>query len=134
MILHYLINIVSPPVLPNLQLEPVPEGTDESRVSYSEDGTNYNIWFSRQTGASLLATVNTDSLGELLRGFFDYYAYKFVWGQAVISIRTEGGLLSKQEKGWTAAISRPTVTADGSDSWEVKDRYVAWAWVRSHRH
>jgi terminal uridylyltransferase len=123
MILHYLINIVQPPVLPNLQLQPIPENTNDDEIHHAEGGYIYNIWFSKDT-ESMPHSRNKSSLGELLRGFFDYYLYKFGWGQSVISIRTEGGLLSKQDKGWIAAKSRPANTADGSETWEVKDRYV----------
>lgn len=123
MILHYLINIVTPPVLPNLQLQPVPTGTDDGEIHYTEGDNQYNIWFAKDM-RGMPPCENSFSLGELLRGFFDYYAYKFAWGQAVISIRTRGGLLTKQEKGWVAAKSRPGNAADGSETWEVKDRYV----------
>jgi DNA polymerase sigma len=123
MILHYLINIVQPPVLPNLQLQRIPEGTDDGQIHHTEGENIYNIWFSKDT-KSIRPSLNKSSLGELLRGFFDYYSYKFGWGQSVISIRTEGGLMSKQDKGWIAAKSRPVDTADGTEKWEVKDRYV----------
>jgi DNA polymerase sigma len=123
MILHYLINIVQPPVLPNLQLQQIPEGTDDGQIHHTDGENIYNIWFSKDT-KSIHPSLNKSSLGELLRGFFDYYSYKFAWGQSVISIRTEGGILSKQDKGWIGAKSRPANTADGTEKWEVKDRYV----------
>jgi terminal uridylyltransferase len=57
--------------------------------------------------------ANRDSIGYLLRGFFEYYAQNnmmstiqkrgFDWGRDVISLRTLGGLLSKQEKKWVQA-------------------------------
>jgi terminal uridylyltransferase len=122
MILHYLINVVSPPVLPNLQLQPVSQ-EDDGKIFYRDGGNEYNIWFSRDT-QSILPSVNNGTLGELLRGFFDYYAYKFAWGQDVISIRTKGGLLTKQDKGWITAKSRPGITVDGSETYKVKDRYI----------
>lgn len=59
-------------------------------------------------------------IGELLRGFFEYYAYAFQWGREVISIRTKGGLLTKQEKGWVAAVVRPGKVENS----EVKNRYL----------
>jgi len=121
MILHYLINIVQPPVLPNLQLYPIPEGTADSEIRHKEDGNEYNIWFAKDI-KSIGPSRNTSSLGELLRGFFDYYSYKFAWGQSVISIRTQGGLLTKQDKDWVMAKSRQVNTLKGSETWEVKDR------------
>lgn len=123
MILHYLINIVQPPVLPNLQLQRIPENTSDDEIYHKQGENIYNIWFSKDT-ESIQPSLNTSTLGELLRGFFDYYSYKFGWGQSVISIRTEGGLLSKQDKGWTAAKSRAANTVDGNETWEVKDRYL----------
>ena len=56
---------------------------------------------------------NSESIGHLLRGFFEYFAQSgmlssshgkgFDWGRDVLSLRTPGGLLTKQEKGWTGA-------------------------------
>jgi DNA polymerase sigma len=56
---------------------------------------------------------NHDSVGVLLRGFFEYFAQNgqmstvnnrgFDWGREVLSLRTIGGILTKQEKGWVGA-------------------------------
>jgi terminal uridylyltransferase len=56
---------------------------------------------------------NKDTIGHLLRGFFEYYAHSsilststgrgFDWGRDVLSLRTPGGLQTKQDKGWTGA-------------------------------
>jgi terminal uridylyltransferase len=123
MILHYLINIAQPPVLPNLQLHLIPEDTKDNELFYWEGNNKYDIWFFKDI-AAIGTSANTASCGELLRGFFEYYAYKFQWGQSVISIRTEGGILSKQDKGWITAKTRPGGTADSGETWKVKDRYV----------
>jgi terminal uridylyltransferase len=123
MILHYLINIVEPPVLPNLQLYPIPENTPDNEIYYRDGNQLFSMWYFKEV-ETIPPSKNTSSVGELLRGFFEYYAYKFVWGLAVVSIRTKGGLLTKDEKGWVAATTRPGITSapEGSGTWEVKDR------------
>ena len=110
MVLHYLMNIANPPVIPNLQHRardadawanktdiPLFEGFD---VRFVGDET----WIERQSRDGQL-TENTESLGSLLRGFFWYYADSrgFHWTHEAISIRTVGGLLTKKSKGWTEA-------------------------------
>lgn len=122
MVLHYLINVVEPPVLPNLQLFPVPAGTTAADVTVEDSGKEYNIWF-RHDVSGLPPSKNQDSLGELLRGFFEYYAFQFRWSQTAISIRSPGGIITKEEKDWVAAKTRPgNDAASGEASWEVKDR------------
>ncbi|KAF8477126.1 hypothetical protein BDZ91DRAFT_647624 [Kalaharituber pfeilii] len=109
MILHYLINVVQPPVLPNLQLYPIPPGTPQSEI-ITEEG--HNIWYykDRETlekqAAEGSLTSNTMDLTTLLLGFFEFYAYKFGWVRDIISIRTEGGLITKMDKGWVTAAVR----------------------------
>jgi terminal uridylyltransferase len=58
-------------------------------------------------------------LGQLLRGFFEYYTFNFHWGRDVVSIRSMGGLMTKQEKRWVTAVTRP-----GRENSQVKDRYL----------
>ncbi|RPA77623.1 hypothetical protein BJ508DRAFT_165692 [Ascobolus immersus RN42] len=122
MIIHYLINIVKPPVLVNLQSWGIPEGTPESEVRH-KDG--WNIWYWKEhKEQELLAqnggiTSNKADIGLLLRGFFEYYAKDFEWNHHVISIRTKGGLLTKVEKDWKSAIHR-----SNKAEVEYKDRYL----------
>jgi hypothetical protein len=57
-------------------------------------------------------TTNRDNVGELLLSFFQYFARDFRFSFDVISLRTEGGLLTKEQKGWmndvrTRFSSRP---------------------------
>jgi terminal uridylyltransferase len=72
---------------------------------------------------------NHDSIGVLLRGFFEYFAQNgqmstvnnrgFDWGREVLSLRTQGGILSKQDKGWTGAktvIETSTIAAPPTPS------------------
>lgn len=121
MVLHYLINVARPYVCPNLQLlaPPVPpnltpEQLEDTVQCKGRDvrfwGDEVQIQDAAQQGA---LNQNKDSIGLLLRGFFEYYAQNnmmtaghmrgFDWGRDVISIRTQGGTLSKGQKGWTGA-------------------------------
>ncbi|OHX01080.1 poly RNA polymerase cid13 [Colletotrichum incanum] len=122
MMLHYLVNVVQPFVCPNLQAlgpPPPPEGMSPTGVDESIMCRGHFVGFWRDEAEILrLAQMNQlngnrDSLGQLLRGFFEYYAQNgsmstysgrgYDWGRDVLSIRTPGGLLSKTDKGWTGA-------------------------------
>jgi len=120
MTLHYLINTVEPPVLPNLQLYPIPQETPKDEIT-TEEG--YNVWYCKDVAeierrvAGGTMTTNTMDLASLLLGFFEFYAYRFDWIKDIISIRTKGGLVSKMEKGWVAAAVRV-----GKSEAKYKDR------------
>ena len=43
-------------------------------------------------------------MGELLIGFFSYMARDFRYQTDVVSIRSEGGLIAKDAKGWNQDI------------------------------
>ncbi|CAK7229765.1 hypothetical protein SBRCBS47491_007359 [Sporothrix bragantina] len=134
MMLHYLVNIAQPFVCPNLQELARPAGTpgagpntetanagtapgDAEDETVMCKGRDVRFWREEEEIKSFAAkgmiTQNTDSIGHLLRGFFEYYAQNnfmstvpskgFDWGRDVLSLRTPGGLRSKQEKGWTGA-------------------------------
>lgn len=135
MVLHYLVNIVQPFVCPNLQLlhkDPpayLPPAEIQARTRCN--GRDVRFWRNeveiRDLANRGLLNHNKDSVGLLLRGFFEYFAQGgqmstvqhrgFDWGREVLSIRTPGGILTKQEKGWvgakttteTSTISAPIV-------------------------
>jgi terminal uridylyltransferase len=138
MMIHYLVNVVQPFVCPNLQALgpqlPAPlDATGRLIPQFNPDGTPAHppfdetvacrgrfvgFWRDEAAIQHLSATHqlngNRDSIGHLLRGFFEYYAQNgymttyptvngFDWGREVISIRTPHGIVTKQRKGWTGA-------------------------------
>lgn len=121
MVLHYLVNVARPFVCPNLQLmaPPVDPGLTPEQIENTVNckGRDIRFWRNENQIASMaqqgMLTQNKDSIGYLLRGFFEYYAQGgmmstghgrgFDWGRDVISLRTQGGILGKQAKGWTGA-------------------------------
>jgi terminal uridylyltransferase len=135
MVLHYLVNVARPFVCPNLQ-QLAPAAPVLSPASNSLNTTvcqGYNVQFWRNENeimhlaSSHQLNHNTESIGQLLRGFFEYFAQNgqlsrgfgkgFDWGRDVISLRTHGGLMTKQEKGWTGAktvYEGGTVTPENS--------------------
>jgi terminal uridylyltransferase len=129
MVLHYLINIANPPVLPNLQLPWRPHdnctahGVDSAQI----EGWEVDFWRReeeiKEAAKRGVLTRNTQTLGTLLAGFFQYYSSQggypsFHWMGQVLSLRTKGGLLSKEEKGWVKAV-----TEQGAGK-QVQHRYL----------
>lgn len=108
MVLHYLMNVATPPVIPNLQhkARDADAWAGKTEVELFEgfdirfDNDEQKIAHAARAGQ---ITENKQSLGALLHGFFWYYSDRqgFRWIDEVISIRTVGGILSKQSKGWT---------------------------------
>ncbi|KAF3037328.1 hypothetical protein E8E12_003720 [Didymella heteroderae] len=135
MVLHYLVNVASPPVCPNLQ-HYLPQATDmhslSERFKDARKISGYDVRFWRDEAEILRAaqegrlTQNRQPLASLLCGFFQYFASQggygrqnnFHWTQEVLSLRTPGGILSKQEKGWVSATT--IVTAEK----KVTNRYL----------
>ncbi|KAF2133183.1 PAP/OAS1 substrate-binding domain-containing protein [Dothidotthia symphoricarpi CBS 119687] len=132
MVLHYLVNVAQPPVCPNLQ-HVVPPSTDtdnDPRVGA------YTVRFWRDEHAISRAaqsgqlTHNTQTIGALLRGFFQYYASvssyghpgprppQFYWTSEVLSLRSPGGIVTKQSKDWVSA--KTILTAEK----KVTNRYL----------
>ena len=127
MVLHYLVNVAQPPVCPNLQHAMPSEVTTIA-------GYPVQFWKDEeqivQAARARRLTQNTQSVGALLRGFFQYYASlsgygyygpkppQFYWTNEVLSLRTPGGILSKQSKGWVSATTK--ITAEK----KVTNRYL----------
>ncbi|KAK3182084.1 hypothetical protein K4F52_006649 [Lecanicillium sp. MT-2017a] len=117
MVLHYLVNVAQPFVCPNLQQVMPPSAQHDDGGSDFCKGYNVRFWRNEQEILHMARhgqiNHNPQPLGHLLRGFFEYYAQNgplstvpgkgFDWGRDVLSLRSVGGLLSKQEKGWTGA-------------------------------
>jgi terminal uridylyltransferase len=108
MVLHYLMNIAKPPVIPNLQhiARDADAWAGKTDIELFEgfdvrfDSNEQKIERAARAGQ---ITENKQNLGALLREFFWYYSDRqgFRWVDEVISIRTVGGILTKKSKGWT---------------------------------
>lgn len=107
MVLHYLMNVANPPVIPNLQYDAPFTTTIIQGCKVGFHNNMEEIKYRLQAGKM---SKNTECLASLIQGFFRYYASRgrsspeggFNWIRDTISIRTpRGGLLPKAEKGWT---------------------------------
>lgn len=129
MVLHYLINVVRPPVLPNLQMQwrPHTHCTPPGRTRMEVDGWVVDFWRNENEIESALRngqmSANSDSIGSLLAGLFQYYSSmgngpQFRWTQQVLSLRTPGGVLTKGAKGWVKA------TTEEGEGKRIQHRYL----------
>jgi len=137
MVLHYLVNIAQPFVCPNLQSihKELPPYLPLAEVEALTTCQGRDVRFWRNEGEiknladRKMLNHNHDSIGLLLRGFFEYYGQTgqmstvngrgFDWGREVLSLRTQGGILSKQEKGWVGAktvVQTTTIAAPPTPS------------------
>ena len=133
MVLHYLVNITSPPVVPNLQHY---HGISRDEISSKvRELDGYNIQFFRnenvlrKLAGSGQFTQNQESVGSLVRGFFQYFGSdgwnNFHWMRDVISLRTKGGILTKQSKGWIAAKTETIEAGLGpKENKDIRQRYL----------
>ena len=139
MVLHYAVNIASPPLAPNLQHELSRTRGGSPNTPRECQGHNVQFWCNensiKHSAMRGEISYNRESLGSLLRGFFQYFAEfgrhhgihfgPFHWQNDVMSLRTLGGILPKQEKGWTESR---TDTVPGltilDKPIEVKQRYL----------
>ncbi|EME41277.1 hypothetical protein DOTSEDRAFT_73629 [Dothistroma septosporum NZE10] len=129
MVLHYLVNVAQPPVLPNLQLpwRPHPHCTPPGAAKIEVDNWTVDFWRNEDEIQAALhngqMSGNSESLGSLLAGFFQYYSSQgrgpqFRWTQWVVSIRTPGGILTKDQKGWVKA------TTEEGNGKKIQHRYL----------
>ncbi|CAO2647858.1 Nn.00g087800.m01.CDS01 [Neocucurbitaria sp. VM-36] len=138
MVLHYLVNVAQPPVCPNLQ-HSIPRPTDLAALEkfFKEitiSGYGVRFWRNEQeivqAAQSGRLSQNRQTVGALLRGFFQYYSSispgynygprppQFYWTTEVLSLRTPGGIQTKQSKGWVSATTK--ITAEK----KVTNRYL----------
>ncbi len=110
MVLHYLMNVANPPVIPNLQyLAKTEDSWNPDRPIELFEGFDVRFVQDHQglqdIQQEMLANRNRESAGQLLRGFFQYYGTNqgFHWTRDILSLRTKGGIISKGLKGWTEA-------------------------------
>ncbi|KAK4893454.1 hypothetical protein LTR27_008136 [Elasticomyces elasticus] len=129
MVLHYLVNIARPPVLPNLQSpwRPNAHCSPAGATKTECDGWTVDFWRNEDEIVAALnagqMSTNTETLGSLLEGFFRYYSSmgggpQLQWTQQVLSLRSPNGILTKDEKGWVKAV---TQEGDGK---KVQHRYL----------
>lgn len=137
MVLHYLVNIADPPIAPNLQRTRKAAEDDSPGNEDIIDGYSVRFWRSmdeiqRLADHGMLTRNTKDNVGSLLRGFFHYYALEgfwspaggFNWWRDILSLRTQGGTLFKQTKGWTGAKVTTEPTIAGREPREIKHRYL----------
>jgi terminal uridylyltransferase len=89
-------------VLPNLQR--IPPARTLSQEEVLLNGHNIYFYDDVATLRQEWASQNTENVGELLIDFFRYFSKEFTYSRDVISLRTEGGLMSKDNETWTAEV------------------------------
>ena len=141
MVLHFLANVAFPPVVPNLQLawKPSPSGHWNAPLDSQTTVEGYDVRFWRNEAEIIdlagkgMLTQSRCPLGLLLLQFFEYYTAQgshvigrgFNWSMDVVSLRTRGGLLTKQAKNWTGARTTVAQPAQpGQHKKEVRHRYL----------
>ncbi|KAI9893768.1 MAG: hypothetical protein M1814_005984 [Vezdaea aestivalis] len=134
MVLHFLANVANPPVIPNLQAMAAAGGFrplvfDGYSVNFFRDEEAIRSMASNRI---LLPQHNFDSIGQLLRTFFHYFAKQnydtplggFSWFADVLSLRSPGGLLTKQSKGWIGAKTTVAEITGQDSGREIRHRYL----------
>ncbi|KAL8830645.1 MAG: hypothetical protein Q9170_005644 [Blastenia crenularia] len=133
MVLHYLVNIARPPICLNLQTVPMATRDESAENALVIEGHGVRFWrneseIQQWARTGRITLDHHSSVGSLLRGFFHYYAIQqggFSWSMEVLSLRTPGGILTKNQKGWTAAKTEVLdPSKDGQRGQEVRQRYL----------
>ncbi|CAI5483704.1 unnamed protein product [Closterium sp. Yama58-4] len=95
MCIHYL-QQRQPPILPCLQeMQP--------HTYRMQVGSVVCSYYDKVDTLRGFGAANGETVGELLAGLFEYWAFRHDYNRCVISIRT-GGFLSKEEKEWTRRV------------------------------
>ncbi|SPO36902.1 related to caffeine-induced death protein 1 Cid1 [Pseudozyma flocculosa] len=100
--LYFLTHVKRPAVLPNLQRVPPTRQLKPEELEL--DGHNIYFYDDVATLRKEWTSQNTENVGELLIEFFRYFSKEFSYAKDVISLRTEGGLLSKDSKSWNSEL------------------------------
>lgn len=87
--------------MPNLQRIPPSRPLNPEEVELN--GHNIYFYDDIATLRQEWSSQNTENVGELLIDFFRYFSKEFSYSRDVISLRTEGGLMSK-DKDWTSEV------------------------------
>ncbi|PWN53249.1 hypothetical protein IE53DRAFT_360142 [Violaceomyces palustris] len=102
LVLFFLTHVKRPAVLPNLQRIPPTRPLSPEEVELN--GHNIYFYDDVATLRKEWSSKNKENVGELLIDFFKYFSKEFSYSKDVISLRTEGGLMSKDTKAWTAEL------------------------------
>ncbi|EGF99944.1 uncharacterized protein MELLADRAFT_112216 [Melampsora larici-populina 98AG31] len=114
LVIYYLVNGRKDAVLPNLQQLPPPRPSPPEELIH--DG--HSIYFFDDLDAlpRYWTGTNRENVGELLIDFFRFFASTFRYTHDVVSIRSIGGLLSKEHKGWMQDIIEEGGAVNGGRS------------------
>lgn len=98
LVIHFLVHVKQPPLLPNLQRLSTPDGPAVEETIF--EGHDISFFDDLEALPSLFQTTNHEPSGELLIDFFRYFSKDFNYAHSVISIRSDKGVLPKVQKGW----------------------------------
>lgn len=99
LVLFFLMHVKKPAVLPNLQR--IPAGRELLPDEVMLKGHNIYFYDDMDALRRIWHSDNTESVGELLLDFFRYFSRDFNYTKDAISMRTEGGLVTKESRRWT---------------------------------
>lgn len=101
LVLFFLVHVQRPAVLPNLQRIAAERPLERDEVMLE----GHNVYFYDDMDALRRTwhSANRDHVGELLLRFFRYFARDFQYAKDVVSLSSEGGLLTK-DGAWAADV------------------------------